>query len=192
MFYFLTENFILFSKKFTVHLSTIKKITNKIVWNCLSFPVFCVIFPDFSSLFKIPDFSLTGKYLPIFPRFRIFPVRVGTLIKVFQPHKVQLYCFYKFWISKKCQKWRRRFSSAYMATVRSIDIWWIFFKNDDVKHNFPTLLAHCYVVTSFCNIWWHHFATFDDIILQHLMTSFWMDLNDLHILLWILKSWKDK
>ena len=35
-------------------------------------------------------------------------------------------------------------------------------------------------------------ATFDDIILQHLMTSFWIDLNDLHILLWILKSWKDK
>ena len=33
------------------------------------------------------------------------------------------------------------------------------------------LLARCYVVTSFCNIWWHHFATFDDII-----------LNDLHIL----------
>ena len=31
-----------------------------------------------------------------------------------------------------------------------------------------------------------------DIILQHLMTSFFMDLNDLHILLWILKSWKDK
>ena len=44
-------------------------------------------------------------------------------------------------------------------------------KNDDVKHNFSTLLARCYVVTSFCNIWWHHFATFDDII-----------LNDLHIL----------
>ena len=44
-------------------------------------------------------------------------------------------------------------------------------KNDDVKHNFSTLLARCYVVTSFCNIWWHHFETFDDII-----------LNDLHIL----------
>ena len=44
-------------------------------------------------------------------------------------------------------------------------------KNDDVKHNFSTLLARCYVVTSFCNIWWHHFATFDEII-----------LNDLHIL----------
>ena len=27
-----------------------------------------------------------------------------------------------------------------------------------------------------------------DVILQHLMTSFFMDLNDLHILLWILKS----
>ena len=25
-------------------------------------------------------------------------------------------------------------------------------KNDDVKHNFSTLLARCYVVTSFCNI----------------------------------------
>ena len=31
------------------------------VWNSLSFPVFCVIFPDFSSLMKIsPDFSLSG------------------------------------------------------------------------------------------------------------------------------------
>ena len=32
-----------------------------------------------------------------------------------------------------------------------------FINNDDVKHNFSTLLARCYVVTSFCNIWWHHF-----------------------------------
>ena len=29
---------------------------------------------------------------------------------------------------------------------------------------------------------------FDDFILQHLMTSFCMDLNDMHFLLWILKS----
>ena len=46
----------------------------------MSFPVFCVIFPDFSLTFpvctKFPDFSLTGKCLPIFPGF---PVRVGTL-----------------------------------------------------------------------------------------------------------------
>ena len=27
-----------------------------------------------------------------------------------------------------------------------------YYKNDDVKHNFSTLLARCYVVTSFCNI----------------------------------------
>ena len=41
-----------------------------------------------------------------------------------------------------------------------------------------------YFMRSSCNIWWHHFATFDNIIC--------MDLDDLHILLWILKSWKDK
>ena len=29
---------------------------------------------------------------------------------------------------------------------------------------------------------------FDDFILQHLMTSFCMDLNDMNVLLWILKS----
>ena len=50
----------------------------------LSFPVFCVIFPDFSPTFpvcsKFPDFSLTGKCLPIFPGFPGFPVRVGTLL----------------------------------------------------------------------------------------------------------------
>ena len=27
-----------------------------------------------------------------------------------------------------------------------------YIKNDDVKHNFSTLVARCYVVTSFCNI----------------------------------------
>ena len=42
----------------------------------LSFPAFCVIFPDFSSLFKFTDFFLTWKCLPIFPGF---PVWVGTL-----------------------------------------------------------------------------------------------------------------
>ena len=31
------------------------------------------------------------------------------------------------------------------------------------------------------NSCWHHFATFDDIILQHLMTSFWMTC-----IVWIL------
>ena len=28
---------------------------------------------------KFPDFSLTGKCLPIFPGFPVFPVRLGTL-----------------------------------------------------------------------------------------------------------------
>ena len=48
-------------------------------------------------------------------------------------------------------------------------------KNDDVKHNFP----RCWLVA----MWWHHFATFDDIILQHLMTSFWMTCT-----FWILNK----
>ena len=39
-------------------------------------------------------------------------------------------------------------------------------------------------------MWWHYFATSDDIILQHLITSFCVDL-DLY-LLWILISWTDK
>ena len=39
------------------------------VWFSLTFPV-CS---------KFPDFSLTGKCLPIFPGFPVFPVRVGTL-----------------------------------------------------------------------------------------------------------------
>ena len=34
----------------------------------------------FSGLTKFPDFSLTGKCLPIFPGFPGFPVRVGTLL----------------------------------------------------------------------------------------------------------------
>ena len=42
-----------------------------------------MVFPDFSLTFlvcsKFPDFSLTGKCLPIFPGFPGFPVRVGTL-----------------------------------------------------------------------------------------------------------------
>ena len=33
-----------------------------------------------------------------------------------------------------------------------------------------TISPRCWLVA----MWWHHFATFDDIILQHLMTSFWM------------------
>ena len=38
----------------------------------MTFPVFCVIFSDFSGLLKFPDW----KTLSIFPGF---PVRVGTL-----------------------------------------------------------------------------------------------------------------
>ena len=42
----------------------------------LSFPVFCVVFPDFSSLFKIPWLFPDWKMPSHFSRF---PVRVGTL-----------------------------------------------------------------------------------------------------------------
>ena len=49
------------------------KIINSI---CLKFPVFCVIFPDFSSLFEItrlfPDWKMSAH----------FPVQVGTPIKL--------------------------------------------------------------------------------------------------------------
>ena len=44
-----------------------------------------------------------------------------------------------------------------------------------------TILARCYVVTSFCNIWWHHFATFDDIILQNWHLFMWLG----HFRFWI-------
>ena len=54
--------------------------------NSLSFPVFCVIFPDF---------SLTGKCLPIFPGF---PVRVGTLSEWTVSLK-QFFCSYFVFIS---------------------------------------------------------------------------------------------
>ena len=57
---FLTEKFIHFSKYHYKH---------QIIFisNSLSFPVFCVI---------SPDFSLTGKFLPIFPGFLVWE---GTL-----------------------------------------------------------------------------------------------------------------
>ena len=41
-------------------------------------------------------------------------------------------------------------------------------------------------MTSFCNIWWHHFATFDDIILQHLHLFVWLA----HLGFWIHKGKK--
>ena len=42
-----------------------------------------------------------------------------------------------------------------------------------------TISPRCWLVA----MWWHHFATFDDIILQHLMTSFWMTCT-----FWILNK----
>ena len=54
-------------------------------------------------------------------------------------------------------------------------------KNCDMSLDLHRLLARCYVVTSFCNIWWHHFATFDYIVLYRSRSRY---------LLWILKSWR--
>ena len=42
--------------------------------------------------------------------------------------------------------------------------------------------AGSYITTAVA-MWWHHFATVDDITLQHLMTSFWMTC-----ILWILNK----
>ena len=49
-------------------------------------------------------------------------------------------------------------------------------------HNSCCYATMQHLMTSFCNIWWHHFATFDDIIL-YLMTSFWMTCT-----FWILNK----
>ena len=53
-----------------------------------------------------------------------------------------------------------------------------------VPHNSCCYATMQHLMTSFCNIWWHYFATFDDISLQHLNLygSRWfaylvMDLN---------------
>ena len=50
---------------------------------------------------------------------------------------------------------------------------------DQKMTTWNTISPHCWLVA----MWWHHFATFDDIILQHLMTSFWMTCT-----FWILNK----
>ena len=63
---FFIENFIHFNKWYTVHLIITKNIINNICLKFPTFPVFHLIFPDFSSLFKIPWQENAFPFLQVF------------------------------------------------------------------------------------------------------------------------------